>query len=246
MSEDLTRQERRALDRASGALGGQSKGGNKVWLWMVGIILIVILAAVGLAFVGRGGNKPVVTGDLAPISEKDNRWGEATAPVTIIEYSDFQCPACQAYSEVVNELKQELAGKFVLAYRHYPLPYHQNAEIAAKAAEAAARQNKFWEMHDKLFATQDNWSEATNARQVFVGYAAGLGLDPIQFESDLDSQAVADKIKSDQENALAIGVPGTPTFFVNGKMIDNPKNKDAFVDIITKATTSNVPPIQAQ
>jgi protein-disulfide isomerase len=139
-------------------------------------------------------------------------WGSATAPITIIEYSDFQCPYCARAHQVVQQLKQKYgADKIRIAYKHLPLGFHENARPAALAAQAANRQGKFWEFHDQLFANQDNLSEAT-----LVKIATELKLDLKKFNADRASPDIAKEVDADLADAQRLQIQGTPNFLVNG------------------------------
>ena len=155
------------------------------------------------------------------------------AKVTIIEYSDFQCPACGAYYPMVKQLGQEFKN-LAIVYRHFPLTQHANARPAAQAAEAAGRQGKFWEMHDMLFENQKYWSESRVVTDIFVAYAKTLGLDMEKFKNDFNSSAAKTKIESDYQSG-ASEIDGTPTFFLNDKKIQNPQSYDEFRTIIEQA-----------
>ena len=171
---------------------------------------------------------------LDAVSPTDWTKGGKESKVTLIEYSDFQCPACGHYYPLVKQLAQESGDKIQFAYRHFPLPSHKNAELAARAAEAGGAQNKFWEMHDAIFEHQGEWSEksAGDARNIFRQYAEKLGLDTARFESDLDSDAVENKVENDRQSGLRSKVNSTPTFFLNGQKIQNPRSYDEFKSLI--------------
>lgn len=155
--------------------------------------------------------------------------GEATASATLVEYSDFQCPACAAYYPVVKQLNKDYAGKLRFVYRYFPLrTIHQNAEISSIAAEAAARQNKFWEMHDLLFENQTEWSNLQDPKEKFKEYAKFIGLDMEKFQNDLNSKEAKDKVEADYQSGLSLGVNATPTFFLNDQKIQNPKTYEEF------------------
>jgi protein-disulfide isomerase len=152
--------------------------------------------------------------DLAsPVDlERDHLRGPLEAPVTVVEYGDFQCPYCGRAEPVVREL---LAGQGDVRYvwRHLPLPHvHPDAALAAEAAEAAAAQDAFWPMHDLLFTRQDHLEP-----KHLLGYAAQLGLDVDRFRDDLREHRTADRVAEDVQSAELSGVSGTPTFFVNGR-----------------------------
>lgn len=137
--------------------------------------------------------------------------------VTVVEFGDFQCPACGQAFPYVSKLKDEFKDKITFVFRNFPLPMHPNAQPAAEAAEAAAAQGKFWEMHDKLFENQSQWSSLADPTSVFTLYAEQLGLDKDKFAKDVQSDANAERISKDQSDGYAVGVSGTPTFFINGK-----------------------------
>jgi protein-disulfide isomerase len=136
--------------------------------------------------------------------------GPAGAPVTVVVFSDFQCPYSAQVAPVLRQLQKEFPGKIRLAFRHLPLPFHPSALPAARAAEAARLQGKFWEMHDKLFSDQSALSEGTVAR-----YAKELGLDAARFRRDAAAEATARRLAADQRLAESAGAVATPTIFVN-------------------------------
>jgi protein-disulfide isomerase len=159
--------------------------------------------------------------------------GEATASVKLIEYSDFQCPSCAKASGMLTELLKQDAGKIALVYRNFPLrEIHPQANLAAQAAEAAGKQGKFWEMHDKLFESQISWAENRGAKDIFVSYAKDLGLDLNQFKKDLNAKEVRGLVQADYLSGLEQGISSTPTFFVNGKMMPNPGSITEFAKLI--------------
>ena len=143
-----------------------------------------------------------------------------SAKITVVEFSDFQCPACRATEPLVAQLAQEYSANVKFAFRHFPLEnIHANARAAAIAAEAAAKQNAFWQYHDVLFDKQDEWSEVTDQAklsELFVSYAADIQLSTDQFKSDLDNPETAGRVTSDSALANQLQVNATPSFFVNG------------------------------
>lgn len=165
----------------------------------------------------------------------DKEWveGNPNATVTLIEYSDFQCPACGAYYSYVKRLSEEFSDKIKIVYRNYPLTeIHPYADLAARAAEAAGAQGQFWQMHNKLFDNQSTWSNSTNPEEIFIGYATDLGLNIEMFKSDLNSKAVKDAIRDDKISGNQALVEGTPTFFLDGQKISNPLSYDKFRQLI--------------
>lgn len=215
-----------------------SQSRYKVWGGSLVVIALIVWAMI--AFVRSGVENQVVSqGELAvPVTEVDWIAGNASSTVTLVEYSDFQCPACASYHPVVKKLLEEKGENFRLVYRHFPLiSIHMNADLAAKAAEAAGKQGKFWQMSDKLFTTQVEWSTDRAAVTKFTAYAAELGLDTKQFASDLEDRIISKKINDDYKGGRDAGVLGTPTFFLNGKQIQNPQSYEAFAALIDEANT---------
>ncbi|OGK52757.1 hypothetical protein A2966_03165 [Candidatus Roizmanbacteria bacterium RIFCSPLOWO2_01_FULL_41_22] len=170
---------------------------------------------------------------LPEITKDDPKTGSSSAKVTLVEYSDFQCPACAAYYPMVKQLLSEYNGKIYFVYRYFPLTAtHQNAMISSLAAYAANLQGKFWEMHDMLFQTQNSWASSPKARETFIGYAKKLDLDIDKFKTDLESDRGKNFINDTYSKGLAIGVNSTPTFFLNGVKIQNPRTYDDFKNLI--------------
>lgn len=144
-----------------------------------------------------------------------------SARFTIVEFSDFQCPACAAFSGPVKSLVQQYGSEARLVYRHLPLTsIHANAIAGAKAAEAAAVQGKFWEMHDLLFSTQKDWAKLGDPTDHFVGLAKQLGLDEAAFRAEMNNPEIAARIAADTQLSRDLQVQSTPTFYMNGKAME--------------------------
>jgi Na+:H+ antiporter, NhaA family len=159
----------------------------------------------------------------AQISERDHAWGLETAPVVLVEYGDYECPYCFQSHQVIQELKKQLGGRFRYVFRHLPQTrIHPHAELAAQAVEAAAAQNKFWEMHHYLFEHQDRLDE-----NALLEYAGDLGLDVEQFRQELNEGVYQTRLAEDVAGAEQSGARGTPTFFINGKRYDGPWDLEA-------------------
>ena len=141
--------------------------------------------------------------------------GPANAPVTIVEFSDFQCPFCSRLTPTIKQVEEKYGNKVRVVFRQYPLPFHQNAQKAAEASLCAADQGKFWEMHDAMFADQN----ALGVDQL-KAKAATLGLNAEQFNSCVDSGKHAATIQADMKDGSAAGVSGTPALFINGRFIN--------------------------
>lgn len=150
------------------------------------------------------------------VREDSQRIGSDSASVVLVEFADFQCPACRASHPVISQILSEYPEDVLFVYRHFPLPMHGNAKSAAYAAEAAGRQGKFWEMHDMLFEGQDAWAEADDPSSIFASYASDLELDLDKFSEDMMLEEVSDKVNRDLQDGTMLGVGATPTFFLNG------------------------------
>jgi protein-disulfide isomerase len=153
--------------------------------------------------------------------------GPEDAKVTIVEFSDFQCPFCARVEPTLAQIEKEYGDQVRIVFKNLPLSIHSKARAAHAAAEAAHRQHKFWEMHDAIFANQREMSP-----EKYVEYAAEIGLDVDQFKRDVASIAVKRRIDEDSREAAALGVSGTPGFFINGKFLSGARPFDAFKQVI--------------
>jgi len=183
----------------------------------------VILLSLLVWTQGIGFFMPAPTDQKASLTEivsSDQTKGNKNSKIELIEYSDFQCPACSYYYPYLKQIAEEFSGQIRFAFRHFPLSQHQNAELAARAAEAAGKQNKFWEMHDLLFENQSIWSASNEAGNVFATLATSLNLDVDKFNTDINSQEIKDKVANELKDGLAIGINATPTFILNGQKLD--------------------------
>ncbi len=202
------------------------------FLTFIGALVVLSFAYYFYAMNSRE-NAPVKE---VTINEQDHIRGTVGAKVTLVEFGDFQCPACASYEPILHKVMADNVGTLQFVFRHFPLTQiHQNALLAAKASESAALQGKFWEMHDILYEKQTEWSGGLNARDMFVGYATTLGLDAEKFLSDLSNASIEGKILAEYKEGVSLGVGGTPTFFLNGKKIDNPGTVEAFNKLIKEA-----------
>lgn len=164
--------------------------------------------------------------------------GPLNAPVTLEIYGDFQCPSCALASQAVDELQKQYQGKMRVIFHEFPLEMHQHAVPAALAAEAAAIQGKFWEMHDMLYQYQPVWSRASNVNYLFESYAESLGLDVARFRADRQSADVRAHVIGDGKGGEARGVKNTPTIFINGTEMRTGFSKDKMQETIEAALAS--------
>lgn len=186
-------------------------------LAIIGAITVVMVIG-GVLLLSGGSSSKTAAVDSQVLSRQNVHQTESSgsARVTVVEFADFQCPACAQAHLVLKSVMPDYTGRVNLVYRHFPLPQHGNAILAATAAEAANKQGKFWQMYDLLYGNQTSWSESDKARESFVHYATQLGLNQEQFSKDLDSGEFTERITIDTNDGRALGVNSTPTFYING------------------------------
>lgn len=189
------------------------------------ILLIVAAGLLGIFNFTKSNTAEQSDGSGAAGAQRSNNvFGKADSPVTLTEFVDFQCEACYAYYPHVKQVMEQYKDKVRFEIRYFPITAgHQFAFLAARNAEAAARQGKFWEMHDKIFEGQKNWEQMRDPQPVFDQYAESIGLDMAKFKVDRESSDVASVINKDLKDVQALGGTGTPTFALNGKKIESPK-----------------------
>jgi protein-disulfide isomerase len=171
-----------------------------------------------------------------PGAEPPHVRGPLNARVKIEEFGDFQCPSCAALSPALAQAEQKYHGKLCVIFRQFPLASHPHAQEAARAAEAAGLQGRFWEMHDLLYGSQLVWTRAANTRELFNQFAKSLGLDVERFKIDLGSEQVKARIVADQQRAASLGVSRTPAIFINGERLpDSSLNQKALREAIERA-----------
>ncbi|PWK65103.1 protein-disulfide isomerase [Streptomyces sp. CG 926] len=138
--------------------------------------------------------------------------------VTVVEFLDLECESCRAAFPDVEKLREEYKGRVTFVMRYFPIPSHRNAELAAAAVEAAGKQDKLEAMYRKMYETQESWGDQqVSHEKTFRGFAEELGLDMARFEKDWKDPATAERVNKDREDGIALGVQGTPTFFINGQ-----------------------------
>ncbi|MEX0719069.1 MAG: thioredoxin domain-containing protein [Balneolaceae bacterium] len=152
--------------------------------------------------------------------------------VTIVKYSDYQCPACKYFVSIEEKLIEEFGEDVEIVTKHFPLNMHEHAQLASRAAEAARQQGKYHEMHALIFSGQEQWSRG-NAEGTFIGYAKSLDLDMEQFRQDLNSSEMQNIIMDDKKEGIDLDVNSTPTFFINGEKLErNPRTFAGFKSIV--------------
>ena len=157
---------------------------------------------------------PTLTELTPPLSAEDHVDGPDGAELELVMYGDFQCPYCTAAYPIVKRIRDQLGGRLLFGFRHFPLrEVHPDAQRAAEASEAAAAQGAFWPMHDRLYEARGALSHAD-----LISHAAELGLDADRVAAELDSSTHAPRVQRDVDSGLASGVTGTPGFFVGGRL----------------------------
>ncbi len=211
---------------------------KRIIVW-VSVVLVIGITAVAAWQIATGQKTPTVRhGSVAltePVSATDWTKGATSSKVSLVEYSDFQCPACGMFYPIVEKITAGNKDTLSFTYRHFPLPQHKNALPASYASEAAGKQGKFWEMSKMIFESQRDWSESATSTQTFEKFAEDLKLDMAQFKTDRDSKETKDKVEHDKATGIASGVNSTPSFYLNGKRLTNPKSEADFVATIEAA-----------
>jgi protein-disulfide isomerase len=150
----------------------------------------------------------------APIAKPNVK---VSSPVVVEEYGDYQCPPCGLLYPELKRIEEEYGNQVHLVFHHFPLAgIHKNAVASARAAEAARLQNKFWEMHDRLYRNQKAWADQADPRPIFISYARELGLNADQFQTDMDSNRVEQAIVADMQRGQSLGINSTPTLLIDG------------------------------
>ncbi|QSB14714.1 thioredoxin domain-containing protein [Natronosporangium hydrolyticum] len=228
------RPRNRAADRAAASLSRQ-RGVSTNTKLTVGLLAVLLVGLGALFFFVDRSDEGAVDGNL--VAADSHRLASTEGDqVALVEFLDFECPACAQVFPAVEQLRTEYDGQITYVPRQFPLSSHPNAENAARAAEAAGVQGQFEQMYVLLFENQPQWRGAGGDQtETFVGYAEQLGLDVEQFRADLTSPEVTERIREDRTAGQEAGVTGTPTFFLNGERLDVPPTYDALKSAVDEA-----------
>ncbi|GIJ79134.1 hypothetical protein Xph01_35660 [Micromonospora phaseoli] len=206
-------------------------------------ILVMILATLGVLTVHRN-SAPRAVGDSGEVvdpavlvrADSHRLSTAADGRVTLVEFLDFECESCAAAYPAVKDILATYQDRITFVVRYFPIPSHPNAELAARAAQAAANQDRFAEMYALLFENQDTWGhQRTPQTEVFLDYARTLGLDLDRFQRDLDDPATAARVAQDSADGESVGVRGTPTFFLNGRQLTQARSQQDLAAAIDAA-----------
>jgi protein-disulfide isomerase len=243
--QPLSKKERRELRRQAKLehreQSARKQTTQRLLVWG-GVLAALALVVLGLIKLGSGGSyTSTYNGGLPPVTSDDWVTGSLIASTTLIEYGDYQCPACATYAPVVTQLATEFGADVAFVFRHFPLPQHSNAVPMTYAAEAAGRQGKFWEMTDVIYANQQAWQNADsdNVQAITTEYAKTLGLNTAQFEKDFTSSEL--RAKTDDQiskNQDLDAIQYTPSFFLNGTRVA-PRSYPEFQKMIADAVAAS-------
>lgn len=238
ISKKERREQKRQERMTAQATTRQMSSVRRLFIWVIALLAIGGSAA-GMYYLATTTPASDTTKDSALIDTAfaaDWIRGNPDSSVTLVEYADFQCPACAQYHPLVKILEQEFGTDAQFIFRHFPLSRaHPNAEAAAAAAEAAGMQGKFWEMRDILFERQTEWAQKPRPQSTFNSYAEELGLNVEKFEEDRNRDNIEEKIEKHFQSGTASNVNATPTFFLNGKKLESPRSIEDFRNLLSQA-----------
>ena len=216
---------------------------------IVGVVAVATLGSGAMLYRAKRPHLLMIPEDKAVPGKGDasamHMRGNPEAVVTLEEFGDFECPPCRNIGGFLDELAKEYNPRLRIIFRNCPLQMHKQARKAALAAEAAGLQGRFWEMHDLLYREQEFWSKTEDATEIFNAYAGMLGLNLEQFKKDLETEKMKERVDSDQERGISLGVKSTPTVFVNNREIGTtertPEGLRAAIDAALKEAGDSKP-----
>lgn len=202
----------------------------------IGLATIVIVVAAALTI---GNNPPpdVKVREQKTISAEQSKillrpdtylLKAKNSKVTVVEFGDFECPACGVAHGILKKVRSDYKDKVNFAFREFPIALHKNGYVSAMAAEAAGAQGKFWQMSDKLYDNQDEWSGEKDPVPVFAKYAKEIGINVDKFKQDIQNKKYDSRIKNDSNDGAQLGINATPTFFINNKIYEGVLSNDQF------------------
>ena len=201
--------------------------------FFLGVVIAAILVIGGVVLFSGKSKTDTQTAEVD--TSVGYKLGPDDAKVKVVEFGDFQCPACQVAASEFRKVQKDNSD-VQLIFRHFPLTnVHKNAESSSLAAEAAAKQGKFWEMYDLLYERQSSWQATTSPEEVFSGYAQELGLSVDQFIKDMKSDDAKNLVKRDQDYGLSLNVDQTPTFYVNGQKRSGVQTAENWQELLNTA-----------
>jgi protein-disulfide isomerase len=235
----LTKDEKKALRKLEWQEKAKTEARNakikKIATWTgVAAVILVVVFVLFQTVTSSSSSTPNIK--IAPISARDITNGNPKAKVTLLEYADFQCPACAAYNPIVSQLLKAYGSKIFYVYRMFPLVNaHPNAFVSAQAGYAAYKQGAFFKYDDILFSKQTEWSDLQDPTVALTDYAASLKLDVNKFKADMNSSQTKKYVQASEDEATNEGINQTPSFFINGNLIQNPVDYAGFKQLIDDA-----------
>lgn len=208
----------------------------KVSAALVASFVVAVAIVLGVSNRGDDATGSTAGGDSPVVRENSHRLSTASDDrVTLVEFLDFECEACRAAYPFVEQLREDYEGRVTFVARYFPLPGHTNSQNAAVAVEAAAQQDRFEDMYDRMYETQAEWGESQDSKAaLFRTFADDMGLDMAEFDAAVADPATLERVLQDRDDGVALDVQGTPTFFLNGEKIE-PESTDEFIELIDAA-----------
>lgn len=214
--------------------------------FIVGLVAIATITTTAILYRAKRPHLLTIPQDKIvpgkPDTAKMHIRGNPEAPVTLEEFGDFQCPPCRTIATFLDDLARDYNPRLRIIFRNFPLAMHKHAEQAALVAETAGLQGRFWEMHDVLYREQEVWSKTEDATELFNSYAGIIGLNLDQFKKDMEAGKAKERVDSDQERGISLGVKSTPTVFVNNRELAatdrSPEGLRAVIDAALKGEAS--------
>jgi protein-disulfide isomerase len=208
----------------------------KISAALVAVFVVAVAVFLGVSGGASGGSGSGESGGAAVVRDDSHRLSTADdGNVTLVEFLDFECESCLAAYPFVEQLREDYAGRVTFVARYMPMPGHANAENAAVAVEAAAQQGSFEAMYHRMYETQAEWGEQQESKaDLFRTFAEDLGLDMAAYDEAVADPATLERVLSDRDDGLALGVQGTPTFFLNGQKVEVGTTTE-FIELIETA-----------
>jgi len=233
-----TKDEKKALRKLEWQEKAKTEARNakikkiSIWTGVAAVILVVVFVL--FQTVTSSTSTPNIK--IAPISARDITNGNPKAKVTLLEYADFQCPACAAYHPIVDQILKAYGNKIFYVYRMFPLVNaHPNAFVSAQAAFAAYKQGAFFNYDDILYSKQTEWADLQDPTTALADYATLLKLDVNKFKADMNAATTKKYVQASEDEATNEGINQTPSFFINGNLIQNPVDYAGFKQLIDDA-----------
>jgi protein-disulfide isomerase len=201
---------------------------NATKIWMISIPVLVVALLIWSVNYSKNTKIEMAeknTPSILEVKSDDYKKGALNGKVVLVEYLDFECEGCKAFYPILKDLQKDFPNDLTIVNRYFPLGGHKNSMTAALAVEASARQGKYYEMHDKMFETQDTWGNKGMADPtIFLPFAKEIGLDMNKYSEDVKSESAKSRVERDVKEGNTLGNTGTPSFYLQGKKMENIKS----------------------